>query len=266
MANMFDVQGKEMEGKVVVRTRASNLVKGAVIQHVVRNTADDAVILKKMTEHTDIVKINDMAVVMSAFVASVKEIIANGNAVRISGLGTFYLTLKEGEEEENEFGVAFTAAKGLIEAAEQTEVKVMLPSESEPAIEKVQDMDSMEENGKISAQSLVILSGRRMRIAGDTIDNAMNSSTGASNTVETGIFLAPCDKYDNYKTDMSDWVRVDDKEVKRNFMTEVIFRVPKIEGKYRIVISTKAPLNGSRREDKLLKHARVGASGMVLVE
>lgn len=277
MDNMFDVKGKEMQGKVVVRTRESNLVKGAVIRHVVRNVSDDAVILKKMTEQTDIVKINDMVTVMSAFVSSIKEVISSGNAVRISGLGTFYLTAKEGEDGENEFDIAFAAAGGLTEAARNAEAEVILPSESKPEIETVQDMNSMEENGKASAEGLVIMSGKRMRVAGDDADTtaagnasgvtgAMGASSGGTGALETGIFMAPCDEYDNYKTDMSDWVRVDDKEVKRNFMTEVIFRVPKIAGKYRIVIATKAPLNGSTRADKLLKHARVGASAVIMVE
>lgn len=268
MSNLFNAKEKEMTGKVVVRTRPSYLVKGSTIQHVVRNTADDAAVATTMMAHTDIVKFCDMAVVMSAFVAGVKDLIANGNAVRISGLGTFYLTAKEGEEGKSDFDVGFTPDKDLVESAKTAEAHITMQSESEPAIESVIDVDTMEENGKISAGKFVILNGKRLRMAGIADDDASGTggSGGLGGTKSTGIFMAPCDNYGNYKTDRSDWIRVEDKDIIRNFMTEVIFRVPDIKGEYRVVILTKAPLNGSTRRDKLLKHARTGASGVVTVE
>lgn len=309
MRNLYDIKEKQMQGKVVVTTRPSYLIKGSTIQHVVRNTADDAVIATAMLAHTDIVKFNDMAVVMSAFVAGVKDLVANGNAVRISGLGTFYLTAKENEDGSSEFDIGFTADKELTESAKKAEAKVTMQSESAPAFESVINMETMEENGRISAGKFAFINGKRLRVAGDAEGTDGDSDTdanwngtngdgggntngngggsgdgrdGGSNTNmagasggntdasggrarDTGLFMAPCDEYGNYKTDMSDWVRVEDKNIVRNFMTEVIFKVPDVEGRYRVVIATKAPLNGSTRADKLLKHARVGASGEVMV-
>lgn len=254
MSGMFDVQEKVVPGKVVIKTRPSPLVAGSKILRVLRNTADDAAITTAMTEHTDIVKFADMAVVMSAFVASVKELVANGNAVRVSGLGTFYITAKEGKEGEREFDVGFTPDKTLVEAAKSAEAKAVMASDSSPVIETVQDMDKMsavEENGEVSGGKLCALNGRQMRVAGDE--------------AETGIFMVPCDDDGNYKKDMSDWVRADSKSIWRNNMKEVIFKVPKVAGKHRICIATKAPLNGNKREEMLLKHARVGVSMIVTV-
>lgn len=252
MSNMFDVQEKEVAGKVVIKTRASALVAGSTMLRVIRNTADDAAITTVMTEHTDIVKFSDMAAVMSAFVASVRELVANGNAVKVSGLGTFYITAKENKDGEREFGMGFTPDKALTEAAKSAEAKVVMKSDSSPVIETVQDIDKMsvlEENGEISGGKLCALSGRQMRVAGDA--------------VETGIFMVPCDDDGNYRKDMSDWVRADDKSIWRNSMKEIIFRVPNVTGKHRICIATKAPLNGNKREEMLLKHARVGISMIV---
>lgn len=261
MSNMFDVQRKEVSGKVIVRTRPSPLVEGSTIRHVVRNTADDAVVATRITEHTDMARFADISPVMAGFVASVKELMAEGNAVRISGIGTLYLTAKEGEDGGNEFGVGFTPAEELVEAAKIAEAHAVLESESAPVLESVQDTSSqgmafaggMNGNGsgndKLTSDRLACVNGKRLRIAGDT--------------AETGIFLVPVDEYDNYKLDKSDWIRVDDSKVWRNMAKEVMFTVPKASGRYRIAISTKAPLNGSSNETLLLKHARLGLSAAV---
>lgn len=254
MGNMFYVQRKEMPGKVVVKTRPSPLIEGSTIYHITRNVADDAVVTTEMTEHTDIVKAADMTAVMAAFVKSVQTLVAEGNAVRVSGLGTFYLTVKEtegskkgveGEEGKTEFGVGFAPDKSLTEAARKAEAHVTMQSESKPVIETITNMDTMEENSIINGDKFAILEGERMRVAGDE---------------ETGIYMVPCDENDNYKDDMSDWVKASEQGLRRNAMKSVVFRVPQVTGRYRIAIVTKAPLNGSKREDKLLKHNRVGVS------
>lgn len=170
---------------------------------------------------------------MSAFAARVKDLIANGNAVNVSGLGTFYLMVKEDGEGGSELDAAFAPGKYLSDAAKMAEAKVTMQSASKSALESAVDMETMEENGNISAGS----------------------------EKNTGIFIAPCDERGNYKTGTSDWVRVKDEDIIRNFMTEVIFKVPDVQGKYRIIIAAKAPLSGSTRADKLLKHALAGASG-----
>lgn len=255
MSNMFSVPEKVIPGKLVVKTRPSPLVEGSTIYHVMRRTADDAAVATEMTEHTDIVKFNDMSAVMSAFVTSVQKLVANGNAVRVSGLGTFYFTAKEGEDGGNEFGVGFAPDKDLTEAAQSAEARVVMKSDSSPVIETIGDMETMttvEENGKVTSDEFCVLDGRQLRVAGDA--------------VETGIFMVPCDKDGNYKKDMSDWVRTSDAVIWKNTMREVIFRVPKVAGLHRICIATKAPLNGSKDEAKWLKHSRVGLSVVVNVE
>lgn len=251
MTNIFDVNEKEMAGKVIVRTRPSPLVEGRTIRHVVRNTADDAVVATRMTRQTDVVKARDMEVVMNAFVASVKELVSEGNAVRISGIGTFYLTAKDDGAGDNEFGVGFTPAQGLVEAARCAEAKAVMESESAPVLETVLDMETMEENNTVTAGLPAVVSGERLRVAGDE--------------EETGVYLAPCDAEDNCHQDRRDWVRVASRFVWRNFMGEVMFKVPNVKGRHRVVIATKAPLNGSHDEALLLKHARVGMSEVVNV-
>lgn len=251
MENMFDIKQRTMTGKVIVKTRENPFGKEKPMLHVVRNVADDRAITTEMTKQTDLIKFGDMAIAMSAFVAAVKSLVEDGNAVRISGLGTIYITATQGDDGKPDFGVGFAADKSLMEAAQCAEAKAVMESEIEPLIENVQDMDTMEENGEISANRNVEITGKRLQTAGDD--------------ETTGVFMVPCDEDDNYKPDRSNWIRVNDDEVHRNFMSMVLFRVPNIKGRYRICVVTRSPLNGSRRKDKLLKHSRMGISAAMNV-
>lgn len=256
MTNMFDAQMKAMEGKVVVTQIPNPFDKRKMMNHIVRNTADDAAVASEMAKHTDIVKFNDMTPVMSAFVASVKTLMGQGNAVRISGLGTFYLKaaeMNESEESVSEFAVSFTPDKSLTEAVQKAQTEVVTQSNTEPVILEVFNMDSLEESEEITSGKGVEITGKRLRIAGE--EGGMDG---------TGLFMVPCDSGGNYKDDKSDWIKVNSGEIKKNYMTQITFRVPwELEGKYRIAIVTRAPLSGSKREDLLIKSERCGVSSMV---
>lgn len=55
--------------------------------------------------------------------------------------------------------------------------------------------------------------------------------------------MVPCDEHGNYRVDRYDWVRIKTGDIKANYMTKVLFRVPQgMQGKYRIAICTRAPL------------------------
>lgn len=252
MANMFDVDEKTMAGKVVVKTRENPFGKDKPMLHVVRCVADDTALASKMTSYTDLMKFDDMALALSAFVESAASLVAEGNAVRISGLGTIYITATQGDDGKPQFGVGFAPDKKLLEAAKCAEAKAVIASDSAPLIESVQDLDTMALNTTVTAECNVELRGRRLGIAGEGMDG-------------TGLYMAPCDGDGNYKRDMSDWIRIDDGQVHRNFATLVWFRVPKIAGHYRICIVTRAPVNGERGDEKLMRRARTGASAPITV-
>lgn len=268
MTNMFAPEPKLLKGKVVITEIPNTFGTGSVIRHVVRNTADDSVVINEMANNTDVIKKNDMTPVMSAFVKSVQNIISHGNAVRISGIGTFYIKTVQPAEEggEETFEVSFTPAKALNEAAQKAQVEVVKPSETFPKVESVENMDTMESNGEITAGKFAAISGKRLRIAGENGDSDSDGDGGRGGgggvpKDGTGLYLVPCDEYDNYKDDKSDWIRVEDRFIKRNVMTQVLFKVPLgIKGRYRIGISTRAPLSGSTREELLIKKAKCSVS------
>lgn len=252
MGNIFDMHEKTMQGQVVLTQRPSPLVEGKDVLHVVRNVADDAALVTEMTKHTDVLRFNDLSVVMSAFVASVKEIISSGNAVRVSGVGTIYLTAAEGGDGTVQFGVGFTPDKGLVDAAQKAQVQKVLKTDSAPVITSVENMETREQGGALDADGWAMLRGSRLRVAGDAS--------------ETGVFFAPCDGNGRYKADMSDWVRCNSKFIVRNLMREILFRLPPaIKGQYRIAVVTRSPINGSKGKEHLLKNARVGVSEMLTV-
>lgn len=252
---MFDAKMKEMQGKVVVTQVPNPFDKRKVVNHIVRNTADDAAVASEMSKHTDIVKFCDMTPVMSAFVASVKTLMGRGNAVRISGLGTFYLKaaeMSESGQSVSEFEVSFTPDKSLTQSVQGTETEAVTQNNTEPSIEEVENMDTMEANGVLTNGKGAEIEGRRLRIAGE------------GDTDGTGLFMVPCDEMGNYRVDRQDWIKVDWGNIRKNYMTMVSFRVPKgLSGKYRLAIVTRAPLSGSKREDLLIKSERCGVSKAV---
>lgn len=272
MTNMFDPQTKKMNGKVIITEMPSPFNKSNIVRRVIRNTADDAVVAGEMLEQTDIVKVNDITPVMSAFVKSVQSIISHGNAVRISGLGTFYIkVLPKGEseganngntsgiKEEDVFEVSFTPDKKLNEYAKKAQVELVRQSETEPQVETVDNMyDMTEDSSELTAGAAAIINGKRLRIAGD------EESAGSAPADGTGLFLVPCDAFGNYKVDRSDWIRIENRWIGRNVMTQVVFKVPKgVSGHYRLAISTRAPLCGSTKEELLIKKARCSVSKKV---
>lgn len=266
MVNMFNAEPKTLQGKVVITEMPSTFGTGAIVRHVVRNTADDAVIESEMAKNTDVIKKNDMTPVMSAFVKSVQTVISHGNAVRISGIGTFYIKVVQAKEEgeKETFEVSFTPAKELNMAAKKAQVEVVKQSETMPKIENVENMDTMEEDGSMTAGKFASINGKRLRIAGDGDSDSDGGRGGGVPEDGTGLYLVPCDEYGNYKDDRSDWVRVEDRFIKRNVMTQVLFKVPLgIKGRYRIGISTRAPLSGSTREELLIKKAKCSVSERV---
>lgn len=291
LTNMFAPETKTLQGKVIINEMPSPFNKNSIVRRVIRNTADDAVVANEMQEQTDIVKKNDITPVMSAFVKSVQLIISKGNAVRISGLGTFYIKVvpKSDEDEEDTFEVSFTADKKLNTYAQKVQAELVKQSETEPQVETVDNMYTMTENSDaLTSGMAAIINGKRLRIAGDSSDgDGSNASTsgagsdsgggsnssagsaggGAAGSVPkdgTGLYLVPCDDYGGYKVDRSDWIRVENRWIGRNVMTQVVFRVPEgITGHYRIAISTRAPLSGSKKEELLIKKARCSVSKKV---
>lgn len=281
LTNMFAPETKTLQGKVIINEMPSPFNKNNIVRRVIRNTADDAVVANEMQAQTDIVKKNDITPVMSAFVKSVQVIISKGNAVRISGLGTFYIKVvpKNDEDEEDTFEVSFTADKTLNTYAKKVQAELVKQSETEPQVETVDNMYTMTENSDVLTSGMAaIINGKRLRIAGDSSDgdgdggNASNGSAGrdsgggASSVPKdgTGLYLVPCDDYGGYKADKSDWIRVENRWIGRNVMTQVVFRVPEgITGHYRIAISTRAPLSGSKKEELLIKKARCAVSKKV---
>lgn len=273
MVNMFAPESKTLKGKIVITEIQNPFGKGAVVRHVVRNTADDAVVASEMVKNTDIIKQNDITPVMGAFVKSVQTIISHGNAVRISGLGTFYIKTvssdgteadkKEGLKGNETFEVSFTPAKSLNQAAQKAQVETVKQCESEPKVETVQNMDTLQEGTDLSAGKVAMINGKRLRIAGDS-DGSNGANGGCVTKDGTGLYLVPCDVYGNYKSDRSDWTRVQDCYIGRNVMTQVVFRVPSgLFGQYKLAIATRAPLCGSIRKELLIKKARCSVSNMV---
>lgn len=266
MGSIFDPPIKEMPGKVVVTQIDNPFGNGKAARRVVRskNTADDAVVIGEMAKHTDIVKASDMTAAMSAFVASVQTLVSKGSAVRISGIGTFYITAQavqtEGEggegtgEAKNAFGISFTPDKRLVAAASNAEAEVVRRSVTQPSIENVQNMDNMQNNCTLTSGKAAEITGHKLRIACGKGPEAE----------ECGIFMVPCDDAGSYKADKSDWVRVKDSDIVKNFMTDVLFRVPKgLAGTYRLGICTKSPLSGSKKDGALLKKARCSISDAI---
>lgn len=258
--NMFDNAEKTLEGKVVVRLHPNALPrkdgKKAYYARVVRTTADDAAVATEMVKHTDLVRFNDMTPVMTAFVSSVKTLLAQGNAVRVSGLGTFYLrspgailTPTPSVADLGELTIGFSTDVKLPLVVKDTEVSAIVDADTSPAFATVTNMDTMETDGTITPEKCITITGQRLRLAGKASDNC-------------GLYFAPqAAGGTGYDADESKWKRVADSEVYKNNPTNLLVRVPDslAAGSWYIVVRTKSPASGVAKDDKgLLKTPRFG--------
>lgn len=264
---MFSLEQKNMQSSVVITQSKSPFGKDNIVSRVVRNTADDAAVINEMRAFTNLIKPFDAAPVISAFVQSIKSLISKGNAVHISGLGTFYIKASNAESAASEdgkkdlrrtaesalsFEVAFTPESSLNEAAEEIKVSLIKKAETEPVMQAVYNIDTMLSDGTLTSGKMAAITGKRLCVLGE----------GASDG--TGIFIVPCSETGGYKEDKSDWVQVADKDIHDNTMTKVLFRVPKdLSGWCRLCICTKAPLSGSKRRQDILKKSRLAISGEI---
>lgn len=270
-SNMFNNGEKSLEGKVVVQLHPNPMrsTSGQVQYYakVVRSTADDAAVATEMTKHTDLVRFNDMTPVMSAFVASVKTLLGQGNCVRVSGLGTFYPRVVGGVTtptptvaDLGQLKVGFTNAQDLHLAVADTEIAAIVDVDTNPAIASEVDMTSMDPGFTIS--STFTVKGKYLRLAGTAAQKC-------------GLFLAPKLAAGGYDADETKWLRVDDDEVYTNKPSALLARCPSgaVSGsKYFLIIRTLAPSSvplkykddGTGKmavdPDCLLKTARFGVS------
>lgn len=266
--NMFNNSEKSLEGKVVVQLHPNTMPsagrKALYYAKVTRTTADDAAVATEMVKHTDLVRFNDMTPIMSAFVTSVKTLLGQGNAVRISGLGTFYPKVVGGINtpaptvaDLGPLKVGFTNAEELHLAVADTEIAAIVDADTSPQIASVLDMDTMKESS-ITANKALKVKGKMMRLAGDASDSC-------------GLYFAPENAAKtSYDTDETKWVRQDDLNVFTNKPGELLVKTPAAltsGTKYYIVIRTLCPASGGKILDDgtvdpacLIKTPRFGAS------
>lgn len=265
LTNLFNNPGKKLEDRVVVKLSLNYFDKNGTscLARVCRSTADDATVITEMMNHTDVIQRNDAVTAMTAFVDAVKVILAGGNAVRISGLGTFYLTAPGVVKTKNptpadigELDVSFTKDKDLHLVLSDTKVAAIVDNDTSPVFGAVLDLDSAA-TGSVTKEKLAELSGKMLRVAGAASDGC-------------GLYIVPCDSDGNYKSDKSDWVRVADADIFKNMPTIIRFRVPASLNctDAKLAICTKAPTSGIVKSDAdLLKYPRYGiSSGSYMVK
>lgn len=239
-ANMFNNSEKELSGKVVVTLHQNPIKQGTYYGRVVRNVADDAAIATGMTKYTDVIKFIDIAPVMSAFVSEVKDELSRGNAVKISGLGTFYLripgaisTSTPTVADLGRLAIGFAADVKLPLTVKDTEVSAIVEKETMPEFGEVTDMDTMM-SGSITSGKYVRIKGKYLAVAGEASEKC-------------GVYVAPVASDGSYKADQSDWIRCDDADIRTNTATQVMVRMPALtSGSYKLAIKTRSPANGCK--------------------
>lgn len=208
---------------------------------IVRNTVGDDAILQEMTNHTDIARPNDMITVMTAFIDAIKSILANGNAVQVGDLGTFYLSCPGGfeygstqttAELSKRLRVCFKPSAKLQLAVSSTVVSAIIECDNSPVITSITDMDTYDDS-TLQANRIVRISGLRLRLAGAESDDC-------------GVYFVPADSNHDPDMDTANWKRVSDTYVYKNRPSELLVRVPALTqgSSFFIAIRTVAPAAG----------------------
>lgn len=220
-ANPFTTEGSNFYARVTRNTVTLNNLIASIIE---KNTGIDAY----MIQHS-------AALLQQAILTELKQ----GNAVNVLDLGTLFLSVPGAIKGDNPsstsipaFQTRFTPSKTVNEAVSQLVVDKIVTSSSNPVIDSIINLFTKSEDGILSAEKSVRISGTHLKIG----------------TENSGIFFAPLDENEEAVTDESLWINVPETLYIRNLPKTLEFFLPDTlvkETSYRIVLRTTLSTNST---------------------
>lgn len=222
-------------GRVSVKLQRNYFSKDSsdkYVGRIIRNTHSVGNVIQLVANKVPQLDIGTVYSVCDALEKVVTESLGSGNSVSCLNLGVFYIACKgatDGKSFSPNITVKFIPSERIKSAI--TNVSVEQENYSEPAatISRIVDIDTGAEDGNLSLNGSVQISGKKLLIGGE----------------DSGIWLAPASG-DNASIDESgaDWVQVTAK-LSVNKPGTLLFPLPKtlLSGTYRIVLKTRCTSN-----------------------
>lgn len=219
--NQFSDDENSYYGRVTRNTvTLEQLIKGILDDNQNTNTGLNAYILN---------------FAMDRMKARILAEIKAGNAVSLLDLGTMYLALKgsftmDGNNTDasalkgKSLTVGFTPSEDVQNTVSQLKIGSVSLNLKAPSINTIINLATKQEAKILSIGKGVELNGNRLKITGDN----------------SGLFFAPINSEDKLDADESNWVKVPEENLLKNYPKSLIFQVPVtlLAGKYIIVIRT----------------------------
>lgn len=158
-----------------------------------------------------------------------------GNAVSLLDLGTMYLALKgsftmDGSNTDasalkgKSLKVGFTPSEDVQNTVSCLKIGSVSLNLKAPSINTIVNLATKQETKVLSVGKGVELNGNRLKIAGEN----------------SGLFFAPVNSEGKIDADESNWIKVPEENILKNYPKSLIFQLPVtlLAGKYTIVVRT----------------------------
>ena len=241
MSNTTVIDYSDSDGKGTVTLVANPFNKGSKYYALFDRTTvtiDNLIArIQKRETGTDAMMAKHLA---SLFKAEILNALGRGESINMFDLGILYISANgpvKGETPETAvlpgFTAKFTCSNLTNKTAAGVKIKKIVMAATTPIFGTMRDLSTGHAGLCFTAQKPIRIEGSRLKITGN----------------EGGIFFAPLDEAQKPVRDETQWIKVEDKQIIRNFPKCLEFFLPDaltVGTQYRIVIKTNC--SGSRQK------------------
>ena len=240
MNNTYSFDSSALSGSVTVKLRKNNLSESeSYYGSVVRNSATAENLYHQVQQALPSVKRGIIYAVLDALVTVILNLLSQGWAVNLFGLGTFRIAAEGSTDSKTgtiPLTVRFTPSEQTKAAIADVEIAESEYVEVKIEISKIQDVKTGNTDLTLTSSGAVLITGKRLKISGD----------------DSGIWLASVDEDGNVSEDESAWTKIES-DLTYNTSGKLLFTLPSLESgsQYVFVLRTRYSSATHERKDLL---------------
>ena len=233
--NKVDLEYHDTTSSVSVKTVKNSLKAGSSSPvRVKRETADIENLIALIESSHPGISAPMVMHCASLLKNAIVQTLSRGTAVNVMGLGSLYPCVRVDNDGKEELSVRFTPSAEIKQTMKNAGIHVNLVNESISSLRCITEARDNAEPNTVPCRSLVRLSGRAVRIAG--------------NNADAGIYFIPeSSYYEGWKVPEKAWIHIAQHSLSDNRPSVLEFYLPPevTRGRYRIALVTYSAPKGA---------------------